>query len=386
MKKIKVMLITNIISPYRIPLFNSIAGKGVVNFKVVALAEKEENRKWEILKDKIKFDYRVLPGWHSFIRRKKREVAIHINKSVTRILRKYNPDIIITSGYDSLAYWEAFLYCKIFKKKFILWNGTTLLSTANIKGLRSILKRMIIKGSDRYIAYGTKAKEYLEYFGAKAENIYISTNTVDMEYFQSKVVEYRHEDSFMKERKKYPKYLLLYVGQLIRRKGIIQVLRALNILRDPDIGFIIVGSGPEEKNLKAFCKENKLQNIFFEGFKQQNELSKYYALADVFILPSFEEVWGLVVNEALASGLYVLSSKYAGATYDLIKEGWSGDVFDPHNIEEIVKLIIQAKGKIKDIRKRREAISQHTCRDFSIGRSVEAFFRMIKEITIHNII
>ena len=386
MKKIKVMLITNIISPYRIPLFNFIAEKGVVNFKVIALAEKEENRKWEILRDKIKFDYRVLPGWHSFIWGKKREVAIHINKGITKVLRKYNPDVVITSGYDSLAYWQAFLYCKLHRKKYFLWNGTTLLSAGSTTGVRGLLKRIIVKGADRYIAYGTKAKEYLEYLGAKAENIYISTNTVDMEYFQSKVVEYRNTDSFMKERKKYPKYLLLYVGQLIRRKGIIQVLKALDSLGDPDIGFIIVGSGPEEKNLKTFCKKNKLQNIFFEGFKQQNELSKYYALADVFILPSFEEVWGLVVNEALAIGLYVLSSKYAGASYDLIKEGWSGDVFDPHNIEEIVKLIIQAKGKIKDIRKRREVISQHTCRDFSIGRSAEAFFRMIKEITIHNII
>lgn len=72
---------------------------------------------------------------------------------------------------------------------------------------------------------------------------------------------------------------------------------------------------------------------------QQEELIKYYALSDIFILPSFEEVWGLVINEALASGLYVLSSKYAGASYDLIKEGWNGEIFNPKNIEEIIGLI-----------------------------------------------
>ena len=380
MKKIKVMLITNIISPYRIPLFNSIAGKGVVNFKVVALAEKEENRKWEILKDKIKFDYWVLPGWHSFIRRNKREVAIHINKGVIRILRKYNPDIIITSGYDSLAYWQAFLYCKLRRKKFILWNGTTLLSAGSTRGLRGLLKRIIIKGADRYIAYGTKAKEYLEYLGAKAENIYISTNTVDMEYFQSKVVEYRNKDSFIKERKKYPKYLLLYVGQLIRRKGIIQVLKALDNLSDSEVGLIITGSGPEGNILKEFCKENNIKNVFFEGFKQQEELIKYYALADVFILPSFEEVWGLVVNEALASGLYVLSSKYAGASYDLIKEEWNGKVFDPNKVEGIVELIKRVKENIKNIRERRDDISQYACREFSIERSAQEFIKAINPV------
>ncbi len=380
MKNIKVMLITNIISPYRVPLFNSIAKKGIFNFKVVALAEKEENRKWEILKDKIKFDYRVLPGWHSFMWGKRRELSIHINKGVIGILRKYNPDIVITSGYDSLAYWQAFLFCKLHRKKFILWNGTTLLSAGSLRGFKGLVKRIIVRGADRYIAYGTKAKEYLEYFGAKAVNIYISTNTVDMEYFQCKVAEYRNKESFIKERKKYPKYLLLYVGQLIKRKGIIQVLRALDSLSDTEVGLIIAGSGPEENVLKVFCKEKNIKNIFFEGFKQQNELVKYYALADILVLPSFEEVWGLVVNEALASGLYTLSSKYAGVSYDLIKEGWNGEIFDPYNINEISRLIMGLKENIEDIRRKRDIISQHACSKFNIEKSTKTFFRMIEEI------
>jgi len=193
-------------------------------------------------------------------------------------------------------------------------------------------------------------------------------------------MEYRNGEDFIKEREPYPKYLLLYVGQLIRRKGIIQVLKALNILGDPDIGFIIVGSGSEEKNLKIFCKENKLQNVFFKEFQQQEILPKYYALADVFILPSFEEVWGLVVNEALASGLYVLSSKYAGASYDLIKEGWNGEIFDPYNVEEIIDLIKSTKKNIKDIRKRRDDISEHACKKFSIEKSAESFLETIKSV------
>jgi glycosyltransferase involved in cell wall biosynthesis len=348
--------------------------------EVIVLIEREENREWEFDKEKIKFDYQILKGYHWFIRNKRREIVIHLNKGILRKFLGYKPDIVITSGYDSLAYWEAFLYCKIFKKKFILWNGTTLLSTANIKGLQSILKRIIIRGSDRYIAYGTKAKEYLGYFGAKAENIYISTNTVDMEYFQSKVVEYRNKDSFMKERKKYPKYLLLYVGQLIRRKGIIQVLKALSYLKDLEIAFLIVGSGPEEGKLKDFCKEKDLNNIFFEGFQQQEILPKYYALSDVFILPSFEEVWGLVINEALASGLYVLSSKYAGASYDLIEEGWNGEIFDPDNVEEIVELIERIKENIEDIKERQNDISQYVCREFSIEKSAQEFIKAINSV------
>ena len=380
LKKKKVLLLTNMITPYRIPLFNTISERGNFCFKVVALAEREKNREWELSENKIKFDYQILPGWHWFIWRKKKEITIHLNRGVFKTLLKYKPDVIITSGYDDLAYWQAFLYCKIYRKKFILWNSTTLLSVGSIKGIRGRLKKIIIKGADKYIAYGTKAKKYLEYFGAESNKIYTATNTVDMEYFRSKVEEYRNKDGFKRERKQYPKYLLLHVGQLIKRKGALQVLKALECLKDFEIGLLIVGSGPQEKELKEFCREKNLVNIFFEGFHQQDELLKYYALADIFILSSFEEVWGLVVNEALASGLYVLSSKYAGASYDLIKEGWNGEIFDPNNVEEIVDLIRMAKENIKDIRKRRSDISQHACREFSIEKSAQEFIKMIKNI------
>ena len=234
-KNWKALLLTNIISPYRLPLFNAISEKVNIHFKVVALAEREKNREWELSENKIKFEYQILHGWHWFIWGKKREVAIHINKGITKMLRKHNPDVVITSGYDSLAYWQAYLYCKLYRKKFILWNGTTLLSAGSIRGIRALLKRIIVRGADRYIAYGTKAKEYLEYFGAEGGKIYIATNTVDMESFRCRVEEYSKKDSFKKERKKYPKYLILYVGQLIKRKGIIQVLKALDILENKEI-------------------------------------------------------------------------------------------------------------------------------------------------------
>ena len=380
MKKFKIILITNIIPPYRIPLFNAISERGNFYFKVAALAEREKNRKWEIDKEKIKFDYQILPGLHWFVRNKRREISFHLNRELFKVLLGYKPDVVITSGYDSFAYWQAFLYCKLYRKKYILWNGTTLLSAGSTRGIKGLLKRVIVRGADRYIAYGIKAKEYLEYFGAESGKIHISTNTVDMEYFRSRVEEYRNRDSFEKERKQYPKYLLLNVGQLIKRKGVLQVLKALECLKDIKVGLLIVGSGHEESSLKGFCKEKKLNNVFFKEFQQQDELAKYYALADIFILPSFEEVWGLVVNEALASGLYVLSSKYAGASYDLIKEGWNGEIFEPYDVKEIVDLIKRVKENIEDIRKRRDDISQYACNEFSIERSAQEFTKAINSV------
>jgi len=376
----KVLLITHSIAPYRIPLFNYINQMGDFDFKVVTLAEREKNRNWRINHNEIKFNQKVLPGLHFFIYGEKREIPIHLNGKVIVTIWQYNPDVIITAGYDSLAYWQAFLYCKIFKKKYILWNESSLLSVGSIKGIRGLLKRFIIKGSNNYVAFGTKAKEYLEFLGANPKNVFTSVNTVDLEYFRGEFLKLKKDRNLFAKRKKYPKILFLFVGQLIKRKGVIQILSALDILKDNEIGLLIIGDGPEENKLKNYCRENNLDNVFFEEFKQQEELAKYYSLTDIFILPSFEEVWGLVVNEALASGLYVLCSKYSGSAYDLIKEGWNGKIFNPNNIDEIVNLIKQTKEQIDNIRKMRETISQYTCRDFGIKESAQAFLEAIKNV------
>jgi glycosyltransferase involved in cell wall biosynthesis len=378
MKKPKVLLVTNIIPPYRVPLYECISKVENLDLKLIALAENEANREWQIAKDQIKLNYSVLSGIHKFIQ--SREIAIHLNWGLWKAILRYKPDIVITSGYDMLAYWEAFLYCKVFKKKYILWSGTTLLSTGRINGFMSQMKQIIIGGANRYIAYGTKAAEYLIHMGASKERIYVGINTIDMNWFRKKARELRQGEDLRNERSKYPKLLMLYVGQLISRKGISQVLKALCELRDPNVGLLIVGGGPQGKELRKFCQDERLENVYFEGFQQQEALLRYYALADALILPSFKEVWGLVVNEALASGLYVLCSDRAGSAYDLIKKGWNGALFNPHNVEEIVMLIQQTKEQIREFLAHRDVFSEHACREFRIEHSVKAFLAAIEAI------
>jgi len=378
MKLLRVLIVTNIIAPYRIPLYNYLHHTDEVDFKLVVLADTERNRAWRMSEEQIKFNYRLLPGFHGFIW--SRDMSIHVQWGFGRELRVFKPDVVITSGYDALAYWEAFFYCKIFKKRYILWNGTTMLSTGKTTGPIGWMKRRIINGADRYVTYGTKAAEYLMRLGAPRERIHVGINTVDMEFYRDRAMTIRAGESFSQERRGYPRFLMLYVGQLISRKGIGQLLRALDKLDDPDIGLLVIGSGPQEKELREFCESHALENVYFEGFHQPDDLPRYYALADLFVLPSFKEVWGLVVNEALASGLYVLCSNQAGAAYDLINEGWNGALFDPRDVEELATLVQQTKARIEEIRARREELSEHACREFSIERSASVFLDAIKEV------
>ena len=376
---IRVLVVTNILSPYRVPLFKHLARSTALDVSVIALAESEANRHWRGAGNVQEFGYRVLVGWHVFLRRL--EMPIHLNWGLLRALWRVRPDVVMTSGYDQLAYWEAFLYAKLARKPYLLWNGTTSLSTGTVGGPIGWLKRRIVRGADGYVAYGSQAAEYLVAFGAPRERIHVGVNTVDMAFYRERTTAERRAPSFRAKRVLYPEVLLLYVGQLIERKGVLQLLEALRKLDDPSVGLVVVGGGPQESALRRFCKEANLRNVYFEGFHQPEELPEYYALADLLVVPSREEVWGLVVNEALAGGLYVLCSDRAGAAYDVIEDGWNGRLFSPSDVDRLAEIINETRRQLEEIRVRREEISERACREFGIERSAKAFLDAIQAVS-----
>jgi len=233
------------------------------------------------------------------------------------------------TGYDSPQYWEALLYAKLFGKKKVLWNGSTLLSSRSKNKIVNALKSYFIHSFDSYYTYGSQATKYIESFGITPDKIVTGINTVDAEF-------YKHNSS--DETTNPDELSFLYVGQLIERKGLTNTIEAFSKISEKNWRLVIVGSGSDENVLKELAEKHLPgDKIEFVGFKQKDEIMDYYSAADVFLMPSYLEVWGLVLNEALASGLFCLASKYAGATFDLIEDGINGYVIDPKNIDDIVE-------------------------------------------------
>src|SRR5207249_1387315 len=104
---------------------------------------------------------------------------------------------------------------------------------------------------------------------------------------------------------------------------------------------VFVGSGPEEKRLKECVQEQSVPDVFFMGFRNQSELPKFYALSDVFVLPSVEDRWGLVINEVMSAGLPVIASDEIGAVPDLVKHGHNGFVFPAGNVASLAGYLEQ---------------------------------------------
>lgn len=330
----KLIFITNVISPYRIPVFNYLAKNKNINVKFIVLSGTEGSRQWKIYKEEINFDYKILKNFRFYIQ--SREMPIYFNWGLWGELRRFRPDAICISGYHYLATVEALLYAKLKHIPITLEAGSHLLSGFTKNPLTNLYKRGIIPRFNSYITNGTAAREQIVYYGASPEKIVIGLNTVDVDWFM-KEANNIEEDSLKEMKKKYPRKNVLYVGNFIAHKGVFNLIKVFRNLKMGDVGLILVGDGIEKADYLEYIRVHRIRNVFFEGFVQKEEIVKYYKLADVFVLPSFNEVWGMVVNEAMACGLPVICSNRAGVTRDLVKDGINGYSFNPNNVDELTE-------------------------------------------------
>lgn len=214
-KFVKVVLLTNTISPYRIPVFNHIAEK--VDIRFVFLCDMLEYLKLKVHWDDIEFDYYILKGKEIFFYH--REFTLHLNAGFLRLLTKEDPDVIVSLGYTYVESVLSLIYAKLKNKRFVLWSGSTLDSSISKNFLVKLIKKKFISKCDTYVTYGSKATEYLLHYGADEKKIITTSNTADVNYWMKKCDELRSHERVLKLRKTFLSTNILFVGQLIFRKG-----------------------------------------------------------------------------------------------------------------------------------------------------------------------
>lgn len=381
MRRIKVAFITNIPAPYRIPLFNILDFKYNLKIKVFFSAWTHKNREWKV-PNNINFEYKVLSGFN-LPRSKNKENILHINPSLFFHLFKMHPDVIVSGGF-SISSLISIVYSKIAGVPFILWSVDTTEARITKGYLATLIRKGTIKYSTKFVASGTATKKDLLHLGANSKDISIGIDTIDVEFFKSRSEKMRENKDLIRSEYKFPERLILFVGQLIKRKGVINLIKAFEIMRRrySDVGLLLVGSGSEKKKLQSYCSENNIENVYFLGFRQGINLIKFFAVSDIFVFPTRRDVWGLVVNEAMAARLPVICSKFAGCAEDLIREGENGYLVDPENYEQVALYIerILLDKHLQGImgRKSEEIIEGYTIKESANG-FVEAIHNALKE-------
>ena len=361
----KIIAATNIISPYRIPMFNQLGQKYGRKFKVIFAKEKDHYRQWKLeQRDKIKFNFSVLNGRSI----KLKNWEIHLSLSLLPQLIKESPAIVISGGFSFLTIFS-WLYSKIFNKKFIIWSAETIQTAKYYSKLRHVLRKFLVRQADGFVASGSLAKEYLLSLGAKEYKIFLAYYSITpglLGLDPKKVLE--------KKKSTEKKKRILYVGRLTKLKGVDLLIQAYKKVKKkyPNIELCLVGDGPDEDEFKKLAQGT--DDISFEGYKQYDQLLPYYLNSDLFVLPTLKDVWGLVVNEAMMCGLPVICSKYAGCCLDLIKEGGNGSIIDPENSKELSEAICQLLSKDGNLFFSGQR-SLEIIKDFTTERTTKGFVR-----------
>ena len=233
---------------------------------------------------------------------------------------KIRPDAIISAeiGFRTLV---ALTYSKLRRVPvWVLWGGTRY-TEAGLGIIKGLFRSVVVPLVPRWLSYGLTSTEYLLDLGVPRERVLQMQNCVDESIYQRPTPPYLRVE---------PKPVVLYVGQLIPRKGVELLLEAAAILQREGLIFslVLVGSGINAPQINSKIDELKLQNTQLIQGVTPEMIPAVYRSADLVVYPTLEDVWGLVINEALWSGVPVLASVHAGASRELLTPD---HVFDPLN-------------------------------------------------------
>lgn len=265
-----------------------------------------------------------------------------LSPNIIRKLLRFKPDVIFTDGF---CIWTVFvIVLKVFLKwrVIIIYDGSSPSVDYKNSRIRIFLRRLMSRFSDAFITNNCRGKDYLvNFLGAKEQNVFAQPYLVT----DTKALLHNLENDDLSELQS-PRPIFLYVGQIIPRKGIGELLEACSILYNSgyrDYTLLIVGEGWQREELELKSKSQGLENsVRWIGQVDYSTLGTYFKYADIFVFPTHEDVWGMVVPEAMAVGKPILVSSAAGAA-ELVEEGKNGYIFDsqvPERLAELMKCFI----------------------------------------------
>jgi len=332
----KVALVTNFLPPYRIKVLELLKG-AVGDLRIFVSVQMESNRRWKAnwgeldvtVQRNVSFSSRTLHG-NSF----EEEGSIHFPYDTLFQLWRYRPDAIIAAEFGMRTLQAAVYKCLFRRTKLIVWATLSTVTEKHRGRLRKLIRRVILKATDGVLVNGSSGAAYIEGLGFPRERIHEVPQATDNDVFAGPAV--RVPDPVVK---------LLYAGQLIERKGLAQfheqLARWCRLHPDRKISWTLAGTGPLKETVKSWKCPANYELILLDEIPY-HELPAQYHSADIFTLPTLADEWGLVVNEAMISGLPVLGSVYSQAVEDLVVEGRNGWRLRPDFPDEVLTTLSRA--------------------------------------------
>lgn len=266
-----------------------------------------------------------------------------IRKELRKIFAGDPPDVVAIPGWSGKYVFAALAVCIEMQLPTIVLSEST---EHDVKRVwwKELVKKKMIENYSAALVGGKPHAGYLQKLGMHADRIFYGYDVVDNEYFFSLSTKAKNESRALRAQFALPEKYFLSSNRFVPKKNISTIIQAYYRYRI-QVGanswkLVLLGDGELRQELEAKVRELQLQDsVFFPGFKQYPDLPVYYGLAKAYIQASTTEQWGLVVNEAMASGLPVLVSERCGCAPDLVEEGLNGYTFNPFDVAGLAGLM-----------------------------------------------
>ena len=336
----KILFLANVPSPYRVDFFNEL-GKYC---DLTVIFEKRTSDERDLSWGKYKFNTfkGIIMKGRSF------RTDAAFCPEIIKYVKNKKFDYIICTTFTDPSGMLAIQYMKMHHIPYYLECDGGF--AKNGIGLKEKIKRYFISGARGYFSTGKLCDEYYLNYGASSKRIirYPFTSLHEKDILKKLISDDEKED-IRNELNIYENRVILAVGQFIPRKGFDVLLAAMEYIPS-NVGVYFVGGDPTEEYLNM-KKRLDLVNVHFIGFKSKMELAKYYKAADVFVLPTREDIWGLVIQEAMGYGLQIISTVNCAAAHEMVENGKNGYIVSVENPKILAENILNV---LRDEDKRKQ--------------------------------
>lgn len=313
----KVLYVVNIPAPYRMEFFHELGKLCELTVLAEASTSSDRNPRWFHGSAQWNFHFEVLP-------------SLHLGKnlvfcpSILKCLSKEKFDLVILGVYSTPTQMLASLWLRLMGRPYALNSDGGFIKQES--PLAAAVKRFFISSAAWWLSSGEGTDRYLRHYGAAAERIHPYPFTSLSQKDTLPESPGRQVKELEKGRVGINGKLVLSVGTFEHRKGFDRLLEAWKELDSEGYTLALIGGGPEKERYEAIIRSRGLQNVRLVDFLDRAGLLAWYRAADLFVLPTRYDIWGLVVNEALSQALPVVSTDGALAARELVKDGINGFV------------------------------------------------------------
>lgn len=334
-RKPRVLVLSEIPTPYRLPLYRRIAERGEVELEVVFCAETQPDRPWSIGEELGSVPHRILRGLPITRRSSRNTFVYEVNPGILPLLVRGRFDLLVIGGYAVFAEQVAIAYARATRKPYMLHVESHLGKPRRdaVARVKSVVLPHVIGAAAAGLAVSSPARRYLEAYGLASERIRILPNTIDVPAYRRASEEARARDSELRRERHLPDRYILFVGRLVEAKGISDLVDAHRALGAGRPELLVAGEGPLRNLVES------APGVTMLGFQDTARLIELYALAERLAVPSLDEPWGVVVNESLACGTPVVASDAVGAAEDLIRDGTDGLVIPTGDVRALAEAL-----------------------------------------------